>query len=73
VNGDEHQDTEVIEGTLVGHECVWEIHGTQQFGEMGMLLNPARTIVVLVCQTCHLPITQTLAGHWDGQQLKAVS
>ena len=54
------------------HDCIWRITGTQQTGAKGSLLDQPRTIVALSCEVCHLPITQILSGHWDGQLLRAV-
>jgi hypothetical protein len=52
------------------HTCRWHVLGAQLLGTPGQLLSPVRTIVLVRCETCQLPSTITLAGHWTIQDMQ---
>lgn len=51
-----------------GHDCRWQVVGSQLRGS-GSLLDQARTLVLLRCETCRMPLSVTLAGHWTAREL----
>lgn len=63
-------ESKLADGELAGHDCRWQITAASLTGAAGQLLSPPRTIVVLVCTICGLPITQILSGHWETSQLQ---